>query len=112
MADFDSEFGGRKPGTFEFSDYLRKLGGDEFFSELTDYQGRRSATGPRAGYNYRTKKPRDEQSAAEIQALLDALYEHWGSRGWTPMDPPPVAGKTHVVGDPLLDEANRLAGKE
>jgi len=41
-----------------------------------------------------------------IQALLDKLYEYWGGRGWTPMEPP--VGKAPVMGDPLLDEAREL----
>ena len=111
MADFDSEFGGRKVGTHEFSKHLQELGGEQFFKELTDYQGRRSPSGPKPSWDYEGNMERTESEARYLAAMLDKLYGHWKSTGWTPMDPPP-AGKTLVVGDPLLDEANRLAGKE
>lgn len=99
MPDPDKLFGGLSPGDPEFSNYLYKMGGDDFWNELTDYQGRRSSSGPRAGYNYRTKKPRDEKVAADLQSRLDALYDHWRVRGWSPLDDP--SGKQVIMKDEL-----------
>jgi hypothetical protein len=107
MPDPASAFGGRKPGDFEFSNYLRKLGGEDFWNELTAYQGRRSTSGPRPGYNYRTKKARDPQSSDELASMLDALYEYWRGRGWSPLEEPTMTGKAT---DPLLKEAEDIAG--
>jgi hypothetical protein len=104
-------WGGFGPGTKDFSDYLYKMGGEEAWQELLDYQAGRSTTGPRAGYNYRTKKARDPLVAQDLQERYDALYEHWRSRGWTPKELE-VPGKTRPgpTGDPLIDEAERLSG--
>lgn len=75
-------FEGLKPGQPQYSERLRQLGGEDFWSELTNFQAGRSMSGPRAGYNYRTKKERDPKTAKDIQDALDLLYGYWEERGW------------------------------
>lgn len=100
MPDPVGFFSGLNPGEHAFSEKLHTLGGDDFWKELVDYQAGRAQSGPRPGYNYRTKKPREanDPTIKDITEALDALYAHWGSRGWAPSGGPP--GKTVTMQEP------------